>query len=162
MQLLVPAISLSNFSRAWHYTSRRVCGHKLELLLVEYSSTIVLLISSSHRQSRCHRQLALLFYNTLQSPYGVRRIGKSVSDAKKCSHKKKLSQKVTSYIQNEIQNCVCVMMSEPVSISLHESSSKSKEEEEEETVLKKTSALRVNKANYHTALKICQDLKFLN
>ena len=45
------------------------------------------------------------------------------------------------------------MMSEPVSISLHESSSKSKEEEE--TVLKKTSALRVNKANYHTALKIC-------
>ena len=53
------------------------------------------------------------------------------------------------------------MMSEPVSISLHESSSKSKEEEEE-TVLKKTSALRVNKANYHTALKICWELKFLN
>ena len=48
---------------------------------------------------------------------------------------------------------LCEMMSEPVSISLHESSSKSKEEAE--TVLKKTSALRVNKANYHTALKIC-------
>ena len=39
------------------------------------------------------------------------------------------------HTKRDIELCVCVMMSEPVSISLHESSSKSKEEEE--IVLKK-------------------------